>query len=114
MEYIPKTDSKRYENSSSCTALEYDFENESDINSAVIELEGRYPDNGFAINDVCKEIIYIIEGRGYVMNGTRRIDVEQGGMVRIIPGNKYFFDGSMRLLIASSPAWYPAQYHTVA
>lgn len=113
MNYLDESQSIRYKNSSSCIAFEYEFENVSDINSAVIELKGRYPETGFAINDVCKEIVYVIDGRGYVACDSQQIDMERGGMLSIEPGEKYFFEGSMRLLIASSPAWYPEQYHNI-
>lgn len=44
MEFIRADKAERRKNSETCTAIEYEFEGEQAINSAVIELDGRYPE----------------------------------------------------------------------
>ncbi len=101
------------QNSSSCTAYEYEFTGEKDINSAVIELTGRYPESGQALNDVCKEQVYVVSGSGVLTQANHTYDLNQGDMALIQPGEPYYFDGTLKMLISSSPAWYTEQHHNV-
>jgi mannose-6-phosphate isomerase-like protein (cupin superfamily) len=113
MNHIKSDSSVRFQNSSACTAFEYEFNDENDINNAVIELSGRYPEAGFAVNLICKEIIYIIEGEGYVYTTDDARYLEAGDMIRLNSKERYYFDGKMKLLISSTPAWRPEQYQNV-
>lgn len=45
MKVIHKNQTKEFKNSEFCTAIEYPL-GDKDINCAVIELNGRYPDKG--------------------------------------------------------------------
>lgn len=110
MEHIKAQDGSKRKNSDACTVTEFEFEGEKNINSAVVELNGRYPESGFALNTVCEEIVYVIEGHGQLVNPQARIVMSTGDMLRIKPNENYYFDGNLKLLIATSPAWYPEQY----
>lgn len=114
MQVISSQATTRRQNSATCLAIEYEFEGEKDINTAVIELTGRYPEVGSAMNTVCKEQIYIAEGSGTITTADGTIELRKGDMILIQPNDTYFFDGTMTLLISSSPAWYPGQYRGVA
>jgi mannose-6-phosphate isomerase-like protein (cupin superfamily) len=113
MEHIKASGGIKRKNSEACTAIEYGFDDEKNINSAVIELNGRYPETGFALNTVCEEVLYVIEGSGQLVGSQTKIIIETGDMLRIKPNEKYYFDGNLKLLISSSPAWYPEQYQNV-
>lgn len=113
MEHIKAKNGKIRKNSEICTAIEYEFEGEKAMNSAVIELDGRYPENDFALNTVCEEIIYVIEGSGRLVTPEAEITLAKGDMLRIKPNEKYYFEGSLKLLISSSPVWHPGQYRNV-
>ncbi len=80
------------------------------INNAVIQLNGRYPEKGFALNTVCEEVIYVVEGAGKLITPANKVILANGDMARILPNEKYYFNGDLTLVIASSPAWYPEQY----
>jgi mannose-6-phosphate isomerase-like protein (cupin superfamily) len=110
MKHIQSTAGKRFQNSPHCTAIEYQFDGEEDINSAVIELSGRYPDVGVSRNEVCKEIVYVIEGSGIISDTIKSVALAKDDMVQIEPGERYYLEGTMKLLISSAPAWYPEQY----
>lgn len=112
MQIVRKDQTKAYKNSEKCTAFEYPTEGE-DINGAVIELTGRYPDVGMVVNEQCSELVYIISGSGSVFLGEKETEVSQGDVLRIPPQEKYSWDGTMTLFIASAPAWYPGQYRHV-
>ena len=114
MKVVTLSEAISRQNSPACTAYEYQFEGEKDINSAVIELTGRYPESGQALNDVCKEQAYVVSGSGVLTQAGRTYTLNQGDMALIQPGDPYYFDGTLKMLIASSPAWYPEQHHNIS
>lgn len=112
MRLIQKKDSVRFENGEFCIAFEYPME-DKDINGAVIELSGKYPTKGRVMNEVCKELVYVIKGSGKVNVEDKEFQLDEGDLFMINPGEKYFFDGKMTLCVPCSPAWYPKQHKEV-
>lgn len=95
-----------------CRAYEYPL-GDKDINGAIIKLDGRYPQKGYALNTVCKELAYIIEGNGTLTQGSTNHELQTGDMLLLLPGEKYYFEGRMTMLMPCTPAWYPEQHQTV-
>ena len=112
MKIIHKNQTKQFKNSDVCTAIEYPFE-DKDINGAVIELEGRYPDKGRVVNLKCKELAYVIKGSGKVLVEDKEVVLNEGDMVLIEPGEKYYWEGKMTMFVPCVPAWYPEQHEEV-
>ena len=114
MKYIQKSDTVSFSNSDTCTGYEYGF-NDKDLNIAVVTVDGRYPEYGYIVNEVCKEVGYVISGKGSVdVQGEGTRDLKVGDAVMIQPGEKFFWQGeSLELLMPCSPAFYPAQHKTV-
>ena len=101
------------------TAHEYGV-GESAIDSAFIEIDGAYPDNGkFAVNSVSKEILFVIAGAGVfeVKNKTGDIDVYEFGQHDVIfvdIGDIYRFNAQKAAFCVScAPAWSPEQHQFV-
>ena len=112
MKFVQKSQRQAFKNSDACTAYEYPFE-DRDINGAVIELDGRYPDSGRVVNNVCKELVYIIQGSGKVfVEGDEKL-LSVGDMLMILPGEKYYFEGKLEMLMPCTPAWYLEQHEEV-
>ncbi len=109
MEHIKQSQSTPHQNGEACIAHEYASE-EPDINGAVIELTGRYPETGRAVNTVSKEQVFVLEGVGICAVDDQKVALAQGDQLLIQPGEKYYFDGSLRLYIACTPAWTPQQH----
>lgn len=112
MKIVRKKEAKKFQNSAVCAAYEYDL-GDNDINGAVIELKGRYPDKGRAVNTKCKELVYVMSGSGKLEVEGRSFDISEGDQVLINPGEKYFFDGACTLFVPCTPAWNPEQYKEV-
>ncbi len=112
MKIIHKNQTKIFKNSEACTAIEYPL-GDKDINGAVIELNGRYPDKGRAMNLECKEMAYIIKGFGRVAVENKEIKLSEGDLVLIEPGEKFFWEGNMRIFMPCAPAWNHEQYKEV-
>lgn len=112
MKIIKKSETIEFKNSSKCIAYEYPID-DKDINGAVIEISGRYPDEGRVTNKVCKELVYVIDGSGKLVIEDKKILLNPGDQVLIETNEKYYFDGKFTLFTPCTPAWYPEQHiHT--
>jgi len=109
MKIVRQSEAQTHKNSDRCTAIEYPI-GDQDINGAVIELNGRYPDAGRVVNLECKELVYVIKGSGKLVVEGNAIELNEGDMVVIEPKEKYFFDGQMTFLAPCAPAWHPEQH----
>lgn len=112
MKFISKDQTKIFKNSEACAAIEYPL-GDKDINGAVIELNGRYPDKGRAMNFECKEMAYIIKGSGKVVVEGKEMKLNEGDLVLIEAGEKFFWEGNMRIFMPCAPAWRAEQYKEV-
>jgi mannose-6-phosphate isomerase-like protein (cupin superfamily) len=112
MKIIYKNQTKIFKNSDTCTAIEYPL-NDKDINGAVIELSGRYPDKGRTVNLECKEMAYIIKGLGKVVVDDEEIKFNEGDLILIEAGEKFFWEGNAQIFMPCTPAWNPGQYKNV-
>ncbi len=112
MKIVYKNQVERFKNSESCTAFEYPL-GDKDINGAVIELNGRYPGKGRVINLKCKELAYVIKGSGKVVVEGKEIKFQEGDLILIEPGEKYFWEGDLTMFVPCTPAWYPEQHKEV-
>lgn len=96
-----------------CTVTEYPIAGEKNINFAVARLSGRYPGSGFVVNEICKELVYVTEGEGKLIIEKSVVNLKSGDVVLIEPGEKYFWEGHMTLLLSCAPAWNPEQHRLV-
>ena len=112
MQIVKKSQRKEFKNSEYCIAFEYPI-NDKDINGAIIKLNGRYPDPGFAINEICKEMAYVVEGNGKIVIEEKEYLISQGDLVLINPGEKYYWQGNMELFMPCTPAWTPEQHKNI-
>lgn len=112
MKIIHKNQTKIFKNSEACMAIEYPM-GDKDINGAVIELNGRYPDKGRAVNLKCKEMAYIIKGSGRLVVENKEEKLNKGDLVLIEPGEKFFWEGKLTMFMPCTPAWNHEQYKEV-
>lgn len=110
MKVIKKSETNRFENSDKCAAFEYPLEN-PDINLAVVEVSGRYPDKGYVANEECTEIAYVLTGKGIVtFRDGESVELEVGDVILLEKGEQYYWGGNCSLCIPCTPAWYPEQH----
>ncbi len=112
MKIFRKNEITRFEHGQTCAANEYPV-NDKDINIAVIELDGRYPETGCAMNEISKELAYVMEGSGKVTVDGKETQVSEDDLVMVYPGEKFFWEGKMKLFMPCTPAWNPEQYKIV-
>jgi mannose-6-phosphate isomerase-like protein (cupin superfamily) len=112
MKIIAQNNTEKYQVGKNCIALTYPL-GTKDIDAAEGIITGRYPEMGNAVNEVCKEINYVVRGQGSITIENQVFNVGPGDVVCIFPGEKYFWDGNLTLYISCTPAWYPDQHKVV-
>lgn len=112
MKIITKIQAIFRQNSESCLVDEYPF-GDKDLNVAHIEIKGRYPVQGRIINEVCKELAYIVAGQGTVVVEGQAVELREGDAVALEPGERLYWEGRMKMLVSCTPAWYPEQHKEV-
>jgi len=112
MKIVRKSQSVKFDHGRTCTAIEYPLE-DKDINVAIIELRGRYPQTGFALNEISKETAYVVSGSGLVVVEGKESPVSEGDVIMIMPGEKFYWEGKMALVMPCTPAWNPEQYKSI-
>ena len=108
MQVLHKNESQKHANASTCIVHEYPL-GDTAINGAVAELNGRYPEQERVTNTACKELAYVIKGSGKIIVEDKETVLNQGDMVLIQAGEKYYWKGQMTLFLSCTPAWYPEQ-----
>jgi mannose-6-phosphate isomerase-like protein (cupin superfamily) len=112
MKIIHKDQTEKVSNNGNCIVFEYPL-GDKDINGAVVELKGRYPEKGRVVNLKCKELGYIIKGSGKIVIDDQEVLLNEGDLVLIEPGEKFFWDGDFVMFVPCTPAWYHEQHKEV-
>lgn len=86
MKVCLKADRKIKQPSSNCTVTEYPLLGEKNIDFAIATLSGRYPENGFVINTLSKELAYVSEGVGKLVIEGKTIELKSGDVLLIEAG----------------------------
>ncbi len=84
-----------------------------DQSFAVVELDGRYPEAGYSINDICTETLYIIEGHLVLQANGDEYILEPGDLFMILPQTKYCLAGKGKAGVVISPSWDSNQNHII-
>jgi mannose-6-phosphate isomerase-like protein (cupin superfamily) len=110
MRIVKRKDSKEIKNSETCIATEYPID-DKDINIALVKiLKDRYPQEGWAVNEVCKEMVFITKGSATITTEEGSVDLRKGDVVLVEPGEKYYWEGNFEMIVPCSPAWYVGQH----
>lgn len=113
MEIIKYDNALKGKNSDKCKTLEYSF-NDKEIDLGIATINGRYPDKGYGVNLVSKELIYVIEGKGTLNFENKKIKFSKGDSILIEPNEKYYFDTDYCVIsLACTPAWSSEQYDII-
>lgn len=94
------------------TAYEYNIE-DKDINFCIATIQGRVPVKGRFVNLECKELIHVLNGNGTLVVENKRIELEVDDVVLIDKGERYYWEGNMRVSCPCSPAWFPEQHKII-
>ena len=112
MKLIKFKDAEQIKIATNCISVEYDF-NEREIDLSTCKINGRYPQNGYCVNTIVKELALCEEGEGCLCLETEKVPFKKGDAVLIEVGEKYFWEGNFKLVITCSPAWTPDQHKII-
>ena len=112
MKFISAAKSTQRQSNDHCTITEFPM-NDNDLNFAIADLAGRYPESGRVKNLKCKEIVYIAEGSGKIVVNGHEQTLKAGDVVMVETNEPYFWEGTLKLLITCHPAFSVEQHVTV-
>jgi mannose-6-phosphate isomerase-like protein (cupin superfamily) len=115
MQQIQRSQATVFTNGATCKGVEYSF-GDKDMNIALVTVDGRYPESGYVMNEVCKEMAYIVSGTGKLCGADgNELLVVAGDSVFVKPGEKYFWEGeALTMVMPCTPAFYPEQHKKIA
>lgn len=112
MKHVTIKQAKEFENSSTCYGVEYPI-GDNDINVALIQIAGRYPEQGNTYNSISKEILYVVQGEGTAHFEGHTYTLKNNDVLFIDKNEKYHLQGHMTLFVPCTPAWTQAQHKMV-
>lgn len=109
MKHVQKSQAIVHENSPSCSVSEYGHI--TTIDGADAHINGRYPEVGFAVNQISDVALKVLGGYGLLVTKTDSQQLMPGDVAFVSHGEPYYFDGSnLKIFMACTPAWSPDQY----
>ncbi len=109
---IKKEERLKIQNSEECSVFEYPFDDQ-DIELSCAKIDGRYPKEGFVMNEKIKEIFYINKGKGKIDIENKDFDVEEGDVILIQPKQKYFWQGNLDIVLACNSKFSLEQHKNI-
>jgi mannose-6-phosphate isomerase-like protein (cupin superfamily) len=112
MQFASKKEAFTRKNNETTSITKYPIQDDS-LDIALVKIEGRYPDAKRAVNLECKEIIYVMEGKGKVIVEGKEQNFEAGDLILIEAKEKFYWEGKTSLYITCMPAWNAEQHQIV-
>ena len=85
------------------------------ISVALIKVNWRHPDGEgeYFIETQCNVLFYLLKGKGKVIIENQIFELEPEDTISIDSGKKYYIEGNLEYLAATSPAYFPEQNRIV-
>ncbi len=113
MKVIKNDDALRGENSEKCKTLEYSF-GDKDIDLGLATITGRYPEIGYCVNLISKELIYVLDGSGKLYFENKSINFSKGDAILIENNEKYYWETQYcKVSMSCTPAWSEEQHKLI-
>lgn len=113
MKFIKSSDSVQGANSDECKTIEYSF-GDKEIDLGLATITGRYPETGYGVNLISKELIYVLDGSGKLCFENKSIDFSKGDAILIEDNEKYYWETQYcKVSMTCTPAWTKEQYKLI-
>lgn len=107
---VKKSEAKAISEGASSVFYEYKLPGKL-VCIGVSEIHGRYPEKGFDIDETVEGCWYVEQGTGFIGIGNEEHALEPGDVISLPANEKFYIIGNhLRLVVASSPPWYPEQH----
>lgn len=112
MNIIPSSEAKKVQATSTTTIWEFPMDDQA-ISGAVAEIKERYPEQGYAVNTVSKELAFVISGNGYVITPNAKNPIRTGDLIFLDKGERFAWEGNLTLFLTTTPKFDPKQHRIV-
>lgn len=112
MKLVKECQARKVQKSDKCEVLEYPL-GDKEIDMAIANLKGRYPYSGYCLNQECKELIYVIDGKGTLNKREEKVEFQKGDVILIDKGEAFYWDAYCTMAMSCTPAWYKEQYKLI-
>lgn len=109
MNIIQSSNANKVQASPTTTIWEFAMD-EAAISGAVTEIKDRYPEKGFAVNKISKELVFVISGEGYIVTPTQKRPIRVGDLVFLDKREIYAWEGNLTLFMATTPKFDQKQH----
>lgn len=110
MKIVKLEQAQELKNSDTSKLLEYSIDLEDkDIDFCINTINGRYPEKGYCTNEKCKELCYVLEGKGTINKKEEVIKFNKGDVILIDKEEIYYWNGDCKIIMICTPAWYKEQ-----
>ena len=111
MNIISSSETNKMKASPTTTVWEFEME-EKAISGAIAEIKDRYPEKGFIVNEISKELVFVIAGEGYVTTPNQKHPIKVGDLIFLDNGESYAWEAikSLTLFMANTPKFDPKQH----
>lgn len=111
MNIISSSETNKMKASPSTTIWEFVMEEKS-ISGAIAEIKDRYPEKGFAVNKVSKELAFVISGNGYVITSEIKQPINVGDLIFLDKGESFAWEAksALTLFMATTPKFDQKQH----
>ncbi len=112
MQLLKKSQANTIQASASTAIAEY-LTKDRDISGAVATIQGRYPKAGFAKNEISKELVYVLDGKGKIITQNTEHLLEAGDVVHLSNNELFAWEGNFRIFMATAPSFDPNQHKII-
>lgn len=112
MKIVHKKNATHKTYNSACSVTEYGALDEN-MDMAVAQVSGRYPLENRVVNEISNELAYVCEGEGKVVINHKEYLLSAGDVVIIEAGEKYYWEGKLKLVMSCRPIWQKEQHKIV-
>ncbi len=112
MNIIQSSQTKKIQASPTTTIWEFVMKEQS-ISGAIAEIKERYPEKGFAVNKISKELAFVISGDGYAITQNEKRPIHVDDLIYLDKGETYAWEGNLTLFMANTPKFDPKQHIVV-
>lgn len=112
MKIVPSSQANNVQVAKSTTIWEY-FMDDAALSGAVAQINGRYPEEGFAVNTVSKELAFVIAGDGYVLSPSAKHTITIGDAIFVDKGEHFAWQGNITIFMVTAPRFDPRQHNIV-
>lgn len=113
MELIKAEEANKGANSEVCKTLEYSFSDKS-LDLGIATITSRYPKDGYCVNLISKELVYVLNGEGELYIKDKVISFKKGDAILIDKNEEYYWKANYcEIALVCTPAFQKSQYKII-